>query len=216
MRYRMTSFFLPLSTYVHDMKQILFACGLAASTLIASASLAADKLSLNAISHYLTGITSAQADFTQISSDGYVATGTLYIKRPGKMRFEYDAPNTGIVVAGQGAVAVADAKSNTGPEIYPLSRTPLSIILARTVNLAAENMVVGHDFDGTATVVKAQDPKRTEAGSIEMSFTGSPIELRQWVIYDSSGEATTVILGEMNIGLNLNNDLFNSSNPILD
>lgn len=198
------------------MKQILFACGLAASTFIASASLAADKLSLNAISHYLNDIKSAQADFTQISDDGYVATGTLYIKRPGKMRFEYDAPNTGIVVAGQGAVAITDAKSNTGPEIYPLSRTPLSIILARTVNLTAENMIVGHSFDGTATIVKAQDPKRPDTGSIEMSFTDSPTQLRKWVIYDADGEATTVILGEMDRGLSLKNDLFDTNNPILD
>ena len=35
-----------------------------------------------------------------------------------------------------------------------------------------------------------------------MMFTGDPVELRQWVITDSSGAETAVILGEVKTGLN--------------
>ena len=138
------------------MKQI--ACALAL-TLCSSAAWAAEKLSLNEVSQYLNGITTAQAPFSQINDDGSLSTGKLYMHRPGKMRFEYDAPNSGVVIAGAGAVVIQDPKSNQPPETYPLKRTPLSLILARTVNLGQANMVVGHDFDGHSTIVRAQDPK---------------------------------------------------------
>ena len=133
--------------------------------------------------------------------------------RPGKMRFEYDAPNSGVVIAGAGAVVIQDPKSNQPPETYPLKRTPLSLILARTVNLGQANMVVGHDFDGTSTIVRAQDPKNPEYGSIEMMFTDSPVELRKWVIHDGSGGKTTVILGGLETGVTLSSRLFNTSAP---
>ncbi|CRL12541.1 outer membrane lipoprotein carrier protein LolA [Phaeobacter italicus] len=192
------------------MKQI--ACALAL-TLCSSAAWAAEKLSLNEVSQYLNGITTAQAPFSQINDDGSLSTGKLYMHRPGKMRFEYDAPNSGVVIAGAGAVVIQDPKSNQPPETYPLKRTPLSLILARTVNLGQANMVVGHDFDGTSTIVRAQDPKNPEYGSIEMMFTDSPVELRKWVIHDGSGGKTTVILGGLETGVTLSSRLFNTSAP---
>lgn len=74
-------------------------------------------------------------------------------------------------------------------------------------------MVVGHDFDGTSTIVRAQDPKNPEYGSIEMMFTDSPVELRKWVIHDGSGGKTTVILGGLETGVTLSSRLFNTSAP---
>ncbi|MEO9685734.1 MAG: outer membrane lipoprotein carrier protein LolA [Tateyamaria sp.] len=169
----------------------------------------ADKLPLGAISNYLNDLKTVDGTFTQINDDGSVDTGNIYIKRPGKMRFEYNAPNTALVVVSANAVYIADSKSNQPPETYPLRRTPLSLILARNVNLGAANMVVGHDFDGTATVVTAQDPEHPEYGNIQMKFTENPVQLRQWVINDDGGGQTTVVLGEVKVGGNLPNRLFN-------
>ncbi|MGR3761476.1 LolA family protein [Roseobacteraceae bacterium NS-SX3] len=180
-----------------------------ALTFCAPAAWAAEKLSLNEISSYLNGISTASASFTQINDDGSMSTGKLYMHRPGRMRFEYNGGG-GTVVAGAGAVKVHDPKSNQPPETYPLSRTPLSIILAKHVNLGRANMVVGHGFDGTSTIVRAQDPENPEHGSIEMMFTGEPVELRKWVIRDGSGGKTTVILGEMKTGGSLPPSLFNT------
>ncbi|MEP1961653.1 LolA family protein [Tateyamaria sp.] len=169
----------------------------------------ADKLPLGTISNYLNDLKTVDGTFTQINDDGSVDTGNIYIKRPGKMRFEYNAPNTALVVVSANAVYIADSKSNQPPETYPLRRTPLSLILARNVNLGAANMVVGHDFDGTATVVTAQDPEHPEYGNIQMKFTENPVQLRQWVINDDGGGQTTVVLGEVKVGGNLPNRLFN-------
>ncbi|WP_370157419.1 LolA family protein [Salipiger bermudensis] len=156
---------------------------------------AAQQLSLNTLSNYLNSIQSAESPFTQINSDGSISTGKILIKRPGKVRFEYNPPEQALVLAWSGAVYVFDRKVGGQPETYPLNQTPLSIILDRNVNLAQAGMVTGHHYDGTATIVTAQDPTRPEYGSIQMKFTGNPVELRQWVIRDGNGSTTTVVLG---------------------
>ena len=173
----------------------------------------AQKLPLGDISAYLNKLQTAKGEFTQINDDGSISTGTIYIKRPGKVRFEYNPPETALVVAGSNTVVIHDSKSNQPPESYPLNRTPLSIILARNVNLGAANMVTGHSFDGTATVVTAQDPQNPEYGNIQMKFTGNPVELRQWIINDGNGSQTTVVLGDLRQGGSLPNSLFDVGSP---
>jgi outer membrane lipoprotein-sorting protein len=184
----------------------------ASAAVLAATPALADKLSLDAISAYLNGIGTATTDFTQVNDDGSLSTGKLYIKRPGRMRFEYNPPDDLMVMAGGGQVGIFDGKSNLKTaERYPLSRTPLNVILERNVNLAQRNMVVGHEFDGTATIVTAQDPKNPEYGTIQLKFTGNPIELRQWIIRDGQGVTTTVILGQLALGGDLPSTLFNIS-----
>lgn len=170
---------------------------------------AAEKLSLNQISQYLNGLKSVTGSFTQINDDGTIATGTIYIKRPGRIRFEYNPPDNALVMAGGGQVAIFDAKSNQPPEQYPLAKTPLNLILRNNVNLAQANMVVGHQYDGTATTVTAQDPEHPDYGNIKLVFSGPPVELRQWIITAADGSQTTVILGDMDKGGNLSTMLFN-------
>lgn len=169
----------------------------------------AEKLSLDQISAYLNGLGSAQTSFTQINDDNSISTGTLMIKRPGRARFEYDPPEAALVMAGSGQVAIFDQKSNESPESYPLRKTPLWVILENNVDLKQRDMVVGHSYDGTATTVTAQDPKNPEYGSIQLHFTGNPVQLRQWVIQDSNGGETTVVLGDLNQNVTLANRLFN-------
>ncbi|SDI65391.1 LolA family protein [Aliiruegeria lutimaris] len=170
---------------------------------------AAEKLSLNSISNYFNSFQTAAGEFTQINSDGTISTGKLFIKRPGRIRFEYNPPEKSLVMAGGGTVAVFDGKSNSSAEQFPLSQTPLNLILESTVNLGRRNMVVGHSSDGSKTTVVAQDPEHPEYGNIRLVFTDSPIELRQWVITDGSGQQTTVILGQLTKGVALQPSLFN-------
>ncbi|RFP90728.1 outer membrane lipoprotein carrier protein LolA [Rhodobacteraceae bacterium 63075] len=184
----------------------LFLAPVLAFTLAGPA--AAEKLSLGTISKYLNSLVTAEGAFTQINDDGTISTGRIYIKRPGKIRFEYDPPEETLVLASANAVAIFDPKTNQGPETYALNRTPLSIILARNVDLGKAGMVTGHNYDGTATIITAQDPEHPEYGNIQLKFTGNPVELRQWVINDDAGSSTTVVLGDMQEGVSIPNRLF--------
>lgn len=186
----------------------LLAVPLALAGFAATPSLA-QQLSLAQVSSYLNSFTSAEGEFTQINADGTISTGTVYIKRPSRVRFEYNPPEESLVVAGGGQVAIFDPRSDMGPDRYPLSQTPLKIILERNVDLTRTNMVTGHTSDGTTTTVTAQDSENPEYGSIQMVYTSSPIELRQWIVTDDTGQQTTVILGDLVKDGNVPDILFN-------
>jgi outer membrane lipoprotein-sorting protein len=184
---------------------------LALAALLAAAPLAAvaQALSLQEISAYLNGLTTAQGGFTQVNADGTIGTGTIYLKRPGRVRFEYAAPDRSLFIAGGGQVAVFDPGSNQGPERFPLSETPLSIILAENVDLTRSGMVTEHVSDGTSTIVRAQDPAHPDYGSIQLVFTADPVELRQWIVTDQTGSETTVILNDLRTGVQIGDRPFN-------
>ncbi|WP_179381270.1 LolA family protein [Jannaschia marina] len=167
------------------------------------------EISVNDISRYLNSFQTAQAEFTQVNNDGSISTGDLSISRPGRARFDYDAPNNGLVIAGGQQVAIFDPVSNTAPEQYPLSQTPLSLILARNVDFGRSGMLVAHGGDNTQTSVTLQDPQHPEYGNIQLVFTPNPVTLRQWVITDDAGSQTTVILGDMQTGAQVGSGQFN-------
>ena len=192
------------------MKHIILAMALSLSATFAAAQ---DKLPLSAISDYMNGLTTLKAPFTQFNGDGSTSTGTLFVHRPGRMRFEYDPPNSAVVVAGSGAVVIHDPKSNQPPESYPLKRTPLSIILARRVDLGKADMVVGHEVRDGMTIVSAQDPDHPDYGRIDLMFGGSPVDLREWVVHDDAGGQTRVVLGDMQKNARLDSSLFRNSSP---
>ncbi|WP_069298363.1 LolA family protein [Neptunicoccus sediminis] len=191
------------------MKRRFFLGALSAFSIAAPALAQSQPLSLNELSNYLNTLTSAQGAFTQVNPDGTLSKGTFYLKRPGRMRFEYEPPNDALVVAGQGKLAIFDKRSNSGGQQYPLHRTPLHIILKDKVNLNASGMVVAHQHDGTATTVTAQDPQHPNYGNVKLVFTANPTELRQWIVTDESGQKTTVVLGKLEHNKRLQARLFN-------
>ncbi len=162
----------------------------------------AEKLSLSAISDYLNSLTTAEARFTQLNDDGSRSAGNLQMLRPGRIRFEYDAPDESLVIAGQGLVAVFDANSNEPPQKFQLANTPLKLILQSDVDLTRERLVVGHEEVGNDTVVTAQDPEHPEYGSLRIYFAKGP-SLRGWTLVDGSGAQTSVVLEELETGMRI-------------
>lgn len=162
----------------------------------------AEEISVAEINAYLNSFTTARTTFTQANDDGSVSTGELLMRRPGRARFDYDDTDA-LVIAGGGQVAIFDPVSNARPEQYPLSRTPLTHILARTVDLTRSGQLVAHDYNGTATSVVLQDPERPELGNIRLVFTPNPVRLREWIITNESGGQTTVMLDAFTTGVDI-------------
>ena len=191
-------------------RRTFIASGLAALATPALVSTAqAQALSLAEVSSYLNRLVTAQGGFTQINADGTLSTGQVYIKRPGRIRFEYNPPDNSLMIAGGGQVAIFDPRSNIRPDRYPLNQTPLSIILEQNVDLSRRSMVTGHTSDGTTTTITAQDPDNPQYGNIQLVFTANPVELRQWIVTDDTGGETTVILNDVSPGASISDAKFN-------
>ena len=88
------------------------------------------------ISTYFNSINTLQGEFTQISPKGNVSSGVFHISKPGKLRFEYAPPNPFLIIS-DGTWLVVQNKSKKRADQYPLSKTPLRLMLAKRVDLAA-------------------------------------------------------------------------------
>ena len=171
----------------------------------------AERISLNKISDYINGLTTLQADFEQINSDGSIDRGKLYIRRPGRMRLEYTAPNNALVIAGAGSVAIFDDKSKNGPTLFPLKKTPLNLLLKKNVDLSKNEMITEHTANNENTFIVAKDPKRKSQGSIKMVFSNSPVSLQGWTITNQSNQKTKIILDKLDKKTKIPLYLFNIS-----
>ena len=171
----------------------------------------AEKISLNKISDYINGLTTLQADFEQINSDGSIDRGKLYIRRPGRMRLEYTAPNNALVIAGAGSVAIFDDKSKNGPALFPLKKTPLNLLLKKNVDLYTNEMITEHTANNENTFIVAKNPKRKSQGSIKMVFSNSPVSLQGWTITNQSNQKTKIILDKLDKKTKIPLYLFNIS-----
>ena len=164
----------------------------AAGAALASPALA-QEMSLTEISNYLRGLRSAYARFTQINPDNSRSQGQLFMRRPGRIRFEYDAPDDSLVIAGQGDVVLFDARSNEPPQRFQLANTPLKLILQTDVDLTTQRMVVGSGVIGDETYFTAQDPRFPEYGALQLYFSAKP-QLTRWITIDGGGSRTMVVL----------------------
>ena len=177
--------------------------------MVLASPVAAEKISLNEISSYFNAMTTAEAQFSQITDMGETSTGRLFIRRPGRIRFEYDPPEATLVVVGGGQVAVFDPKSRDEPLRFPLRHSPLNLVLEREVDLAQRDMVVAHFEVESQTAVTLQDPENPDYGFIQLIFNDNPVQLHQWVVQDNSGGQTNIILDSLTEGGKLSNMLFN-------
>ncbi|WP_310539277.1 outer-membrane lipoprotein carrier protein LolA [Phenylobacterium sp.] len=176
------------------------ALGLAALPLPALAArptiapLSADDRSLvDKAATYLQGLTEAKGRFVQTDARGTSTQGTVYLKRPGKARFAYEAPSGLLVVADGANVSVADSRLKTFDR-YPLMATPLSIFLARQIKL--DRGVVISDVTRLADgfTITARDGKKQAEGQITLTFSNSPMALIGWTVSDAQGQATRIRL----------------------
>ncbi len=172
------------------MRRFLLALALALLPLPALA----EPVPLATLSSYLNSLTEVEATFVQENSDGTTSSGRIFIKRPGRMRLEYDKPETTVVIASGGTVSIFDSKSNEPPEQYPLARTPLNLILGANIDLTTARMVTGRTEIEGQTHVVAQDPKHPDYGTIELVFAPEPVALTGWIITDDMGNRTIVRL----------------------
>lgn len=182
---------------------------MAAAGALAAGPAKAAPIPLNAISNYFNRLETLEARFTQYNPDGSRSTGRLYIRRPGRARFEYDPPERALVLAGGGQLAIFDGKSNERrPEQYPLRRTPLNVVLERNVDLARRDAIVSHSGTPDATTVVAMDPENPDYGRIALVFGGNPLRLIEWTTEDASGARTRVVLTDLKTGGALPASLF--------
>ena len=140
-----------------------------------------------------------------------MSSGTILIKRPGRMRFEYYKPDKTLVLVSAGALAIFDPKGDEKPITYPIKSNPISLILKAKVDLLNSGIVENYETSIEEAVLTIRDPKKPERGSVELVFTGAKPELAEFSIKNENGSSTSILLKDIEYPKKINETLFSVS-----
>jgi outer membrane lipoprotein-sorting protein len=184
--------------------------GATASTAQTNRLSAAERGDLERVSQALNAVHTMEGAFVQIGPEGQIDQGRFYIEKPGRMRFEYAAPNPTLIVSDGRWVAVQNARLNTNDR-YALWTTPLNLILGDDVDLRNNADIIGVVHKGDELVVSARSHKGRVNGDLILNFSEPSLALKQWTVKDAQGLLTTVAISNVKSGIALDPGLFTTS-----
>ena len=162
---------------------------------------------------YFRGLKTAKARFVQTAPDGGQSQGTFYLSRPGKLRFQYDAPLKDFVVADGLFIYFYDGELGQQTNA-PISQTLADFLLRKELRLTEDLKVTKILRAGglmQMTLVQRNDPN---AGAITLGFREKPFfELKKWRIRDAQGGITEIELFDTQVGVKLQGNLFTYHDP---
>jgi outer membrane lipoprotein-sorting protein len=160
------------------------------------------------VSSYLSSLQTLVGNFVQVGPDGSRTKGDFYIQKPGKVRFEYDAPSPIAIIADGSSVAVRDRKLAT-QDIYPLSQTPLRYLLSDRIDLLKDTNVVSVTADDVFVSVTIEEKQALIGTSRLMLMVGAKDgQLKQWTVTDPQGYDTTVAVYNLDTSKKVDPGLF--------
>ena len=158
------------------------------------------------IADHFSSIRTMSGDFVQFGPRGEQTGGQFYIARPGKVRFNYEAPSAYRVISDGKSVVIVNKKLKTS-DLYPLSKTPLKLLLDDRIDLS-DRKVKSIKEDADTITIHLADKSVFGNSRIAMIFDAKTYDLRQWTITDAQGKDTTVLVDNVKRGVPLDNSLF--------
>ncbi len=186
------------------------------ATAAFSAPLAAQPGDLALVSAHLKSVTSMTAAFAQSDRSGKTLTGTLTLKQPGKIRFQYQ-PSVPILIVGDGKALTFVDYSVKQVSRWPIGNSPLGVLLDPDRDIGRFTRIVPNG-DSRIVVAEARDPRRPEYGSITLAFArdaAAPggLRLQGWVALDAQNNRTSVRLSEQRFNIPISDKAFTWRDP---
>jgi len=186
---------------------------LPAAIVAAAPAAAADSPDLARLKAHLTAVQTMTANFTQTDAKGHTDTGTLQLKRPGRVRFEYSGGDL-LLVADGSKLSFLDYQVGQKSS-WPLGRTPLGPLLSSSP-----------DFNGKAQILPSTDSRVVVAraknagqyGQLTLAFLRNPsapggLQMYGWTAIDPQGHRTTVKLSDVRYNVAVPEGAFTFADP---
>lgn len=184
------------------------AIGLVTSNLVQAQSLAGNDRQtaiLNA-NKAINALDKIEGNFVQTNPNKSKYSGRFWLDRPGRMRFEYSAPVTTLMVANDSTIAITDAKL-LSVDKYPLRQSPLYFLLKSNVDLGKEVKVTAVNRSGSNTEIAMRDARNEAQGELTLVFDAKNT-LLGWRVIDGRKQLTMVTLSNVKKSGNLDAKLF--------
>ena len=175
----------------------------------------AQSSDLNAVERHLSAVQSMTADFSQTDAKNRTARGTVQLKRPGRIRFEYAGGD--LLLVGNGKQLTMVDYSVGQKSSWDLNKTPLGILLSPNPEINRIAKVLPQN-DPRVLLVRARDARRPEFGTLILAFvknSSAPggLLLEGWTAIDAQNKRTTVKLNNQRYNVAVPNSAFSYAEP---
>ena len=162
---------------------------------------------------YLSGITTVVASFSQTSADGSVGAGKFFLKRPGKMRWQYEPPTPILLVSNGKTITYYDSSLDQ-LNYLPVDESLAAFIAQPTIKLDTDDILMER-FEKKDGLIRTTVSRKAapEEGTLTLVFNEKPLAISQMVIADGAGNATTVNFENAQTGVDLPEKLFTFEDP---
>jgi outer membrane lipoprotein-sorting protein len=180
-----------------------------------TALVAQGQTGLSQVQAHLKAVDTMTANFAQVDGRGRTQNGTVTIKRPGRIRFQYGSGANMLIVGDGRALNVVDYDVRR-VQRWPIANSPLSVLLNPNQDIARFSRVVRDD--NQVLMVEARDPRRREFGTITIAFAKVPsapagLTLTGWNMRDAQNNNTQVRLSNQRFNVPVQDSAFRFTDP---
>lgn len=167
------------------------------------------------VSTYFNELHNLKGSFLQTGADNKRMRGRFYVKRPGRLRFEYALPSKQLIVSDGQMLAIQDFDINTDDRIA-LDQTPFRILLRKDVDLLRDARIIEVQEADDLLIVSLQDKSPDAPGRIKLFMAKAPrLELKEWVTTDAQGLDTRLEVSSLVTSEEIDVALFKITSPQL-
>ena len=157
------------------------------------------------IKKYLNNISSLKSDFTQISGDGSITYGSIFMKKPDKFRIVFHKPQNEILVSDGKKIALINKKINT-ISMYSIDQIPFNFLLSEHISFKNYNI---SETTNKNNILSFKVSEKTQKGKkIKLIFEKKPLNLKKWEIEDPQGNLIQISLNNLSTNITLENRKF--------
>ena len=169
----------------------------AAVAVLAAPAPAQSNSELKQVEAHLAASQSMTANFVQTDSKNRSLSGTMQLKRPGRIRFEYGRGANMLLVGNGKTLTFIDYEVGQKSS-WAIAKSPLSVLLSANPDLGRIARVLQQN-DSRILLVRARDSRRPEFGTMILAFVKTPaapggLRLEGWTAIDAQNKRTTVKL----------------------
>tara|TARA_Y100000022_G_scaffold839_1_gene691 strand:- start:565 stop:1182 length:618 start_codon:yes stop_codon:yes gene_type:complete len=173
----------------------------------ASYSVEKNKSAIIQIKNFFENLITLEANFIQVSPSGNVSNGKIYLDLPGKLRIDYKNPKNLLITCKGFWIVIQDREAKTTNNI-PVKNSPFALLLENKSFLNNQNIQTEYIIEAGIISLKLKSQNKDNQESLVLEFSENPFSLKKWVIQDSLGENTTVLIQNAKYNNKLSHLLF--------
>lgn len=159
------------------------------------------------IEQYMDNIITMQARFQQVEPDGKISRGNIYLRKPGRLRVEYDPPVPILLVADGGLLSYYDKDLDELKQM-PLQQSSAWFLVRYPIKLTDGITVSSVDRSPGGLQISLYQTDEPDTGSVSLVFVDNPLQLTQWTVTDGQNKEVRVGLADVQVGIDVPNDKF--------